>query len=350
MANASITTPQGTKAGNFDINITLDVGVTDFTSDKIAITAIHGNGITGVTFEILPDTDMNSATYNVVFQLPAGVEGALQIDISGMVTREGGSSPEGVMANSLVVTYDTTENIAVTFGTVEYRDGGVVVLPVTFAENVIAPSKTVFPISRVSGDSLDGMGYYIVGEDAAYELIFEVPPDRSGSFSVGADGYVPKENGVWDNVTGTLVTVAYSTVEPQIVDYDIPASYDLGAPVDVRIAYKVPITGWNLNNTLTDIFILEGAKLGTPLPYKWTGTSPPDIHAPMPADLTGTDWTLLTQPDPNLPRTAENGFDENDIWHGEEGQYFLIRFPDPQEIGIFNLTPRDGKVRGPVGG
>jgi len=238
-----------------------------------------------------------------------------------------------------------------TFGTVEYRDGGVIAAPVTFAENVIAPSKSIFEITHVSGDALTDMEYRLIGQNTAFKLIFEVPPDRKGSFKIAANGDVFKvSSGTWENVVITPTTVNYGTLVPRIVDYKIPANYTLGAPLHVLVEYNIPVTGWNLNNVY-EVFLFEGAKLGKGTPYKWTGASPPDIYAPIaaptPADLDGTDWTILTQPDPNLPKTAENGFDGN-IWHGEEGQYFLIRFDNPQEVGIFNMTPREGRVRGPI--
>ena len=236
-----------------------------------------------------------------------------------------------------------------TFGTVAYRDNGGVALPITFGENVIAQSKSIFAITHVSGDALTDIEYRLVGQNTAFELVFEIPPDRSGSFQVTANGDVLKTStGVWDNIIATPITVDYNTTVPKLIDWDIPASYDLGAPVDVRVAYNSVVSGWHVNNTQTEIFILEGANLGSDLSYKWTGASPPNFKEPVPADLTGTYWELLATPPVGNPTPNQNGFDTDGQWHGEEGQYFLIRFPDPQEIGIFNLTPRVGGVRGPV--
>ncbi|MCY3744531.1 MAG: hypothetical protein OXH00_26235 [Candidatus Poribacteria bacterium] len=353
--NATITAPSGTQPGNFTVNITLEVSVTDLTAATLTVTPVSGNGITGVMFEVLPDDDMNSATHNVMFQLPEDVKGSLQVAITGMVTREGSSTPEAVVSTPVTVAYDNITTISVAFGTVDYRDSGVVVLPVTFGENVIAPSKTIFQFSDPSSNAGDGIlgiaAYYLVGEDAAYALVVHIAEEKQGRFVVSADGYALKaSSGVWDNVVvATPKTVSYGTIVPRIVDYEIPANYDLGTPVDVLVAFNVLVTGWHVNNTLTEIFIEEGVRLGTALPYKWTGTSPPDIHAAMPADLTGTDWTLLATPPAGDPTPNQNGFDTDGQWHGEEGQYFLIRFPDPQNTGILNLTLRENAVRGPIG-
>ena len=240
-------------------------------------------------------------------------------------------------------------NVTATFGTVEYREGGIIVAPVTFGEHVVA-SKTVFAVTHVSGDALAGIAYHLLGENTAYELVFEVPPDRSGRFRISADGDVLLATGSWDTVVATALDVSYDTSAPRIVDFDVPANYDLNSPVDIRVAYNTTVTGWDANNTITNpgIFELEGANLGTPSAYKWVGSSPPDFDEAVPADLTGTDWQTLATP-PGGPPTAANHFDDAGVWHGESGQFFLIRFSDPQEVGIFNLRERVGIVRGPTG-
>lgn len=262
--------------------------------------------------------------------------------------------------------------INATFGTVEYKDGGIVALPLTFAENVIVPSKTVLEITHVSGDALAGITYYLVGENTDYEAVFKIPQDRSGSFQVSANGDVLKTaTGMWDNIVATPLMVAFDTTAPRIVDFDVPAGYDLGSPVDIFVAYNVIVTGWNANNTITEevgIFELEGAHLGTPSAYKWIGSSPPNFESlsgAMPnlrndngqydidantAALLNLGWQGLATPPAGFPTPGMNGYDNSDppIWHGESGKYFLIRFSNPQEVGIFNLRERVGVVRGPV--
>ena len=350
---ATITPPIAIQTGNFTVGITFEVGLVNLTADKLSVTAVSGNGITGVTFEVLPDHDMDSQTYNVFFMLSEDVAGALQIDITGMVTRVGSDAPEAVVATAVTVTYDNITNVTATLGDAVYRDDGEIVVPVVFGENVIVPSKSVFAVKRVLGDDLQGFEYYLFGEGKAWELVFRVPPNRSrGSFQITAVADVLKvATGVWDNVIATPLVVPYGTILPRIVDYDIPANYSLGSPVDVRVAYNVVVTGWNVNNTITNpgIFEMEGAHLGTPLPYKWIGAGKPDFDDPVPADLTGsTDWQLLKEPPAGDPTPGMNDFDTDSQWHGESGQYYLIRFPNPKEVGIFNLRERVGMVRGPV--
>ena len=243
--------------------------------------------------------------------------------------------------------------ITAEFGTVEYQEGGVIAVPVTVTENVIAQSKSIFEITHVSGDALTDIEYRLIGQNTAFKLIVEIPPDRSGSFQVAANGDVFKvSSGTWENVVISSITVAYSTVIPRIKNFDIPANYTPGQKFDVRIAYNVQVTGLSDNN-VHQAFILEGAAnvMGMPTPYKWVGASAPDFNAAVPDDLTGTDWQQLQSPPADVPTTAENDFDENGFWHGaaNEGQYFLIRWiVDPNTTGIFNMTPRDGMLRGPI--
>jgi len=349
MANATVTPPSGTQTSNFGVDVSFGTPINGLDKTDVNLRALTENGITGIDFSI--SGTQPTATFMLMFTLPSNAQGSFEISMTGMVTPQGGSTPEAVMSNTVVVHYDTTGNVPATFGTVEYRDGGEIAVPVDFGEAVVANAKTVFEVTHVSGDDLAGIEYYLLGENTAYELVFSVPPDRAGSFQIAANGDVLKTaTGVWDNVvvaTETL-TVAYNTTVPKLIDWDIPANYSLGAPVDVRVAYNSVVSGWHINNTQTEIFILEGANLGSDLPYKWTGSSPPNFKEPVPADLTGTDWELLATPPAGNPTPNQNGFDADEQWHGEEGQYFLIRFPDPQEIGIFNLTARVGGVRGPI--
>ena len=232
--------------------------------------------------------------------------------------------------------------ITVTFGTPEYRDGGVIVVPTTFAAAVLAPSKHIFEITRVSGSVLADVAYRLVQVSSNYELIVAMPPDRSGSFRITAVGEVLKSSDkTWDTITATAKTVTYDASVPQIVDYDVPDDYAFGEPFRVRVALNTKVTGWHLNNTITadGIFIEEGAHIGTPTPYKWGGTTPPDIHTELPKTLP-SDWQKLAAP-PGGHKGA---------WHGEEGQYFLIDWlVSKTASGIFNLTLRpENPLRGPV--
>ena len=247
--------------------------------------------------------------------------------------------------------------INATFGTVEYRDGGILAIPVTFAENVIAAAKTIFPITYISGDALTGLDYYLIGKDTDFEIIVTVPPDRNGAFQISANGDVLLSTGSWDSVVATALPVTYNTTVPRIVDFDVPADYTPGEHFDVKIAYNTLVTGFSDNN-VQDLFILEGAAnmMGTPTPYKWTGAEPTNLRTFLqtdaPADLTGTDWQQLQSPPAGVPQTADNDFDEDGFWHGtaNQGKYFLVRFTvQDSATGVFSMTSRVGVgLRGPV--
>ena len=349
MANATITAPTTIQNGS-TVSVTLDVAIAALADANIQLTGRTENGASGVTFTI----SGTGTNWTLTFAVPATSEGSFEIRIVGMVTQTAsGSMPEGVMSDSAIVHYDTTSGVTATLGAVEYRDGGVIAVPVAFGENVIAPSKSIFEITHVSGDALTAIVYRLIGAGTAFALIFEIPPDRKGRFEIGAKGDVFKvASSVWDNVKATPKTISYNTIVPRLVDYDIPENYTPGANFDVRIAYNVQVTGLSDNN-VHQVFLLEGAAdmMGTPTPYKWTGDSPPDFDVAVPEDLTGTDWQQLQSPPADVPTTAENEFDANGFWHGaaNEGQYFLIRWVVQENTsGIFSMTPRDGTVRGPV--
>lgn len=249
--------------------------------------------------------------------------------------------------------------INATLGSVEYREGGEIAVPVTFPENVIAPSKSILEIKYVSGDALTDIEYRLVGQNTAFEVVIEMPLDRKGRFQIAANGDVLKvASGGWEPLSiATPKTVSYNTTVPQIIDYDVPADYTPGEHFDVKIAYNTLVTGLSDNN-VQDVFILEGAAnmMGTPTPYKWMGAAPTNLRnfleTAAPDDLTGTDWQQLQSPPASTdPAYDANDFDD-DFWHGaaNEGQYFLIRWTVQEgTTGVFSMTPRvNVGLRGPV--
>ena len=232
-----------------------------------------------------------------------------------------------------------------TIGTVAYRDGGVIAVPVTFAENVIAPSKSVFRVERVSGDELTGVEYRLIGQNTAFALIFEMPPDRKGSFRVSASGDVYKvSSSGWDTVVlkdGNDLTIdhsesiPYNTKIPVLKTFDIPANYIRGQRFDVVLQYMPAVT---LNNPVThfgdsdatylDFFIFEGANLGIPTIYRKTDNTFPELPI---AENLGTAWT-------------------DQALQTVDATIYLIRWASVENdaTGIFNITIKPQFVRGPV--
>ena len=327
MANASITAPSGTQTGNFNVIVTFGTAVTGFAKADITLTARTENGTANVSFSVMG----SGTTYNLPFTLPSNVEGSFSIDITGNVTVSG--TEESVTASPLVVIYDTTVNVTATFGTVAYQANGVIEVPITFAEKVIAPATSIFELSHVSGDGLEGMAYHLIGKNTAFTLVVDVPPNRKGSFAVDITGDVFKvSTSVWDNVVITPKTVVYDTTVPMLKNYDIPSTYKADERFDVVIEFNVPVTFAPplTGGTYLDHFIFEGADLGTPNLYRSTRSTYPTLPLPKALKIP-QDWTQQ-----QMQTVA--------------GTIFLLRWDKVESgaQGSFNVTLRPGSVRGPV--
>ena len=222
-----------------------------------------------------------------------------------------------------------------TFGTIEYREGGVIAVPVSFAEAVVAPLKTVFAVSHVSGDALMGIEYYLLGKDTAFELIFEIPPDRSGTFRISAAGNVLKATGAWDTVTATAKDVLYSTVEPELADHRIVRTSER---IDVILQYNVPCTITNPRDEFGD-----GAQFADFLDYAGTDLPPPNFYRKV----------NNTYPDLPLPDALPTADWTQDNLTTEDATIYLLRWGSINEnvefnVTLFNVTLKSGFVRGPV--
>ena len=239
-----------------------------------------------------------------------------------------------------------------TFGTIEYREGGVIAVPVSFAEGVIVSSKTVFSVVRVSGDALMGIEYYLLGENTAFELIFEIPPDRSGSFRISAGGNVLKATGAWDTVTATAKDVAYSTVEPELIDRRVvrvraadrvfpddqmntPSGdrLDCILQFNTRCTLNDPVTEFGSDDaTFADFLDYAGSNLDPPNFYRKTDNDFP-MEADLPLDevLVAADWTQ-----------------EGLTLDANEATIYLLRWTDIAPSVDFEVTIKSGFVRGPV--
>ena len=153
----------------------------------------------------------------------------------------------------------------------------------------------------MSGSPLTDIDYNLVGQNTAFQLIFEIPPNRKGSFRVSGNGSVLKGSAQsgsdpHDDVMVTPVTVVYDTTVPEIVDFEVSGEYTSGKPHTIIVEFNTRCTGWHVNNTLDEVWIQEGADLGTPTPYKWTDTdTPPDIHGDTPFISVITQRDLATE-------------------------------------------------------
>ena len=221
------------------------------------------------------------------------------------------------------------------FGTVEYRDGGVIAIPLTFTEtDVIVPSKSICRVTHVSGSELTGVNYRMIGKGRAFETVVEMPPNRKGSFSVAITGTVLNvSTREWDSVTVTAKTVPYNTTVPEIMLFDIPASYTPTEKFDVLLQFNVPVTfePAPTGGTFLDHFIFEGADLGTPNLYASSGNTLPTELLPDDLSDAADTWSPVSST-------------------SSEASIYLLRWTEVNENakGVFNLTLRPGRVRGPV--
>ena len=334
MANATITAPAATQTTNFGVTVVFDTSVTGFDQTDVDLRTLTGNGATNIIFSISGTEPTD--TFTLMFVLPAAAEGSFEISITGMVTPEGGSTPEGIMANTAVVSYDTTTSQGATFGTAVYPgEEGIIAIPVTFAEAILSPDESIINLSHISGDELDGTEMRLAGEDANYEIIVQPPLDREGSFSVGISGRVfIIATEMWDSVTVAPLTVPYNNIIPDVKDNYIP-EYEPQERLDAKFAFIIPVQGIHANNA-QDV-IKTSQPIGTGTPYKWTGTEPTNqmeiqdlLEAEEPDDLSTTDWEVL-QPRP---------MNHMGPWYGEELQYLLMRYdPVPADLeGIVNFV------------
>ncbi len=370
--NANLTGHTGTKTGTFQIMLSFAHEVTDLEEADIDISAVGGNGITGVSF-VLSGTGL---AYILTFTIPDSVEGSFSIDVTGQVTLDPVSVD--VIVDAVTVAYDTITEVQIDSSDIEYVENDLgeyqVEVDIVFEEALIFLYKENFSISKISGDDIEDLEYYLIGSGASYKLIFIPKLDRSGVFEIGFIGEVTKVNGlVMEEAIFADIQVPYNTKIPNIVDYEISGSITVGA-WDVYFEYDEEVTGiaWAK-------FIQEGANLSNPEVYRYIGSGIVDIHAsPAPQSV---DLNNLTdsQGDPRDPNTddlndvegdwvkldIDSGVapNENEIVAGQNtdfeddgnttpSKYFLFRFVNVQShidsiTGAYNLTMIPGTVRGP---
>ncbi|MDE0401706.1 MAG: hypothetical protein OXL96_28255 [Candidatus Poribacteria bacterium] len=202
--------------------------------------------VTGSTDVDKSDMTLVSVTAEAAIirvELPTDVSGGFTVGVTGDVTVDG--TVEMLSGAAKLINYDTLSSLGATFGTPEYRDDGIIAIPVTFAYNVIAPSATIFPIARVSGDHIYEMETWIVGEDRAYELLCQMPMDGDGRFSVGVNGSVFKEfSGNYDTVSESSVLTNFlinsAIVEPLAFSTSFATTFPPLATAPNTILFAVP--------------------------------------------------------------------------------------------------------------
>ena len=159
--------------------------MTLFDANDITLTAVDGNGITGVTFTITGGPN----NYSINFTLPSDVEGAFSVQATGMVLPAGEMTEQAINANPAapVVTYDTSVAVTATWGTPDYTVGeGQIAIPITFAADVVVADAEVFrftPVSPLVDSDLEGLAAAINGDGTDWTLTVTLPLDIEGEIS-----------------------------------------------------------------------------------------------------------------------------------------------------------------------
>ena len=305
MPNAQISQLRGVQVGNFIIPLSLTEAVSGLSNTNLNAVAVEG---TLPTFAITG----SGTDYNIAVTLPtAGATGRFTLALQGNVMVVSSGITEALTSNTITIQYDNASMVTASWGTVDYRDGGEIVIPITFGEDITLLHKSDFTFEKVvpmgaDADDVDDVWTVIdkywlsqevddgnLADPRTFNLHIKMRPDKKGTFRVDLTGYVYKTaSTIRDDVQIAPLLVPYGYIVPEIVDFEVQGEYTPGKPHMIRVAFNVPTTGWHQNNTVSraetedaapSVWIDEGANLGAePTPYKWTGDDPPDIHGEEP--------------------------------------------------------------------
>ena len=290
--------------------ITFAGDVTLFDETDIQLTAVDGNGITGVTFTV---TQSTPSTYALNFTLPADAEGQFSIQATGTVLPDGETTEQAIVANPAapVVTYDTSVAAVATWGTPDYTVGEAQIrIPITFASDVVVADTAVFKVSPVAPLTLSdlvGLEASINGAGTDWVLYLTVPLDLDGEVSIDIVGEIFKvSTHVYDTVTIAALTLPVNTIIPEVIRREQPGNYTHGQRYDVVWQFNVGVQFYNPEDfyndpsaTPLDYFVFSGAQLGQPAFKVWTGTGFPTLPLP---DTLPAEWENL---DIQNPQTSD---------------------------------------------
>ena len=346
MAKGNLSVGSGTRVGSFNIPLSITEAVSAVSNANLNAVAVDGNGITGVSFVI----SGSGASYNIAVILPNGVTGRFRLSLQGTVTPVGSGVAEAVTSNTVTIAYDTASVVIANWGTIEYRDGGEIVLPVVFGEDITYLHKTDFTLERVAGDEVWEVidDYWLVQRadsqgnvDArTFYLHFLMVPDKQGRFRVSLTGYVFKTaTTIRDDVRIDPIEVPYNTSVPEVSDRRVVRT---GERIDLILLYDAPCT---VNDPtvefgsdmamFSDFLDYDGPNLSTdpsttePLPNFYRKVSNDYPTLPLPEELPEADWATEDL-------TTENA------------TIYLLRWTGIEESADFGVTVKPGFVRGPV--
>ena len=295
--------------------ITFAGDVTLFDETDITLTAVDGNGITGVTFTV---TQQTPSTYSINFTLPSDAEGEFSVQATGMVLLDGATIEQAINANPSqpIVHYDTSIAVAATWGTPDYTvddEDGQIAIPITFASGVVIEDLSVFqvtPVSPLTDDDLRELDFSLSKtSDTDWTLTLTFPLDLDGDVEVDITGEVFKITSmVNDSVTISALTLTVNTLIPEVIRRVQLGTYTHGEMYDVIWRLNVEVEFYDprqlFNNpsaTEQNFFVFSGAQLGTPMVYVYTNTGFPSL--PLPETLSA-DWELLFKMNASTPPSS----------------------------------------------
>ena len=290
--------------------ITFAGDVTLFDETDVQLTAVDGNGITGVTFTV---TQSTPSTYAINFTLPADAEGEFSVEITGTVLPDGETTEQPIVPNpqtSLVI-YDTSVAVVATWGTPDYSIGEAQIgIPITFASDIVFHDDSailILPVAPLVTSDLDGVYWTVNGGGTDWVLNLTVPLDLDGEVSIDIVGEIFKvSTHVYDTVTIAALTLPVNTIIPEVIRREQPGNYTHGQRYDVVWQFNVGVQFYNPEDfyndpsaTPLDFFVFSGAQLGQPAFKVWTGTGFPTLPLP---DTLPAEWENL---DIQNPQTSD---------------------------------------------
>ncbi|MDE0401701.1 MAG: hypothetical protein OXL96_28230 [Candidatus Poribacteria bacterium] len=203
-------------------------GSQDVDDDDFSVVSVSGNDVViGVR---LPTTETS---------------GSFVVRVRGVVTIDG--VEKQIDTTRKRINYDTFTSLSAVFGKPSYRGAGELAIPVTFAEDVIAPSQTIFSLTHIAGAAVSLIDAYIVGATREYELILLLPRDSKGLFTIAAAGTVFKTfSGTYDSVTLTRLLVPWTYLFAEISVLGEPKEISKGI-FEVEIETDLPTKSLNIN-------------------------------------------------------------------------------------------------------
>ena len=170
-----------------------------------------------------------------------------------------------------------------------------VLIPVTWGNMIRRAQASNIHISPDATDPVSDMEYGFVVDGSDEYVCMNIPIGNQGTMEITGTGEVYRtDTNAYDTINTGIATLEYDTRLIEVIFRDIQPSYASGDTFDFIIGLNrdVTITA-PIPNMATEVFIFDGANLGTSQVWAYVGTGDPRL--PLPADLmAATDWELMS--------------------------------------------------------